>query len=99
MSVILFSPQEVYKDLADSYESLKGFMRLHAYMVFNEEADGKFYKALRRMYYANVACFLCQYHDDTPLGEDELKSISTFQELQGDIMATEFQTLDRVDER
>src|SRR5262249_12789464 len=74
-------PQEVYKDLADSYESLKGFMRHYACMTFNEEADGKFYKALRRMYYANVACFLCQYHDDTPLNEKELTSISTFQEL------------------
>lgn len=76
-SVILFDPSEVYLDMADAYEGLK--QRLHT----NEDADARFYKALRRIYVANVATFLCQYHDDTPLAPEELAAISPFQHLAG----------------
>ena len=54
-------------------------MRGH-YMSFTEEDDSQFYMALRRLHFANVACFLFQYHDDTPLGADELSAIETFAE-------------------
>lgn len=63
--------------MARSYEGLKGYMRRHAYRSFADE-DEVFYKALRRLYYANVATYLCQYHDSTPLSDDELRSIDTF---------------------
>jgi hypothetical protein len=75
MSVILFDPSEVYEEMADAYAGLK--YRLHA----DADAEARFSKALRRIYYANVATFLCQYHDDTPLSDDELQAISTFQTL------------------
>jgi hypothetical protein len=78
MSVILFSPHEVYKELADAYEGLK-----HLQYSMSEEKDMKFYKSLRRLYFANVATFLCQYHDDTPLDKGVLTSIDAFQELDG----------------
>ena len=77
MSVILFDPREVYLDMADAYEGLKH--RLHT----SEDADARFYTALRRIYFANVATFLCQYHDDTPLRPDELAAISPFQHVAG----------------
>ena len=77
MSVILFSKEEVYQELADSYEGLKGILRRRP------EDDERFYKALRRLYFANVAAYLCQYHDDSPLGSDELAGIDPFQDLQG----------------
>ena len=79
MSVILFDPREVYLDMADAYEGLKH--RLHT----SEDADARFYTALRRIYFANVATFLCQYHDDTPLSPEELAAISPFQQLAGDV--------------
>jgi len=79
MSVILFTKSEVFQTMADSYEGLKQYMRGH-YSTFTEEYDSQFYMALRRLYFANVACFLCQYHDDTPLGVDELSAIETFAE-------------------
>jgi hypothetical protein len=78
MSVILFSKSEVYQELANAYEGLKHLLR-----PYGEIEDAKFYKSLRRLYYANVATYLCQYHDDTPLLESELKSIDTFQEISG----------------
>jgi Ser/Thr protein kinase RdoA (MazF antagonist) len=81
MSVILFDPSDVYQEMADAYEGLKH--RLHA----DAAADARFYKALRRIYYANVATFLCQYHDDTPLTPDELGAISPFQTVAGDARA------------
>ncbi len=77
MSVILFRTSDVFQTMADSYEGLKQYMRAHA-MTFSEEDDRRFYTALRRLYFANVACFLCQYHDATPLGADELSAIETF---------------------
>ena len=69
MSVILFSSSNdsVFAEMARSYEHLKSFTGAH-----------NFYKALRRLYFANVACFLCQYHDESPLGQEELLSIETF---------------------
>jgi len=78
MSVILFSKDEVYQDLADAYERLK-------YLCFNrsQEKDNQFYKSLRRLYFANVATYLCQYHDDSALPEEELTHIDTFMELEG----------------
>ena len=82
MSVILFSKEEVYQELADSYEGLKSVMR-RAHMPFTQEDDAKFYKALRRLYFANVAAYLCQYHDESPLGPDELAEIDPFLDLQG----------------
>jgi hypothetical protein len=42
-----------------------------------------FYRALRRLYFANVATYLCQYHDDSPLSQDELAAIDPFTKLQG----------------
>ena len=81
MSVILFDPSDVYQEMADAYEGLKH--RLPA----TEQADARFYKALRRIYFANVATFLCQYHDDTPLRPEELCAISPFQHLAGDARA------------
>src|SRR6266700_1268050 len=78
MSVILFSKGEVYKQLADAYEGLK-----HLRYFKTEEEDNRFYNSLRRLYFANVATFLCQYHDHTSLGEDELTAIDQFQELEG----------------
>src|SRR5437763_16223722 len=78
MSVILFSKTEVYQDLADAYERLK-------YLRYNrtQETYEQFYKALRRLYFANVATYLCQYHDNTSLLAAEAKSIDGFTELQG----------------
>src|SRR5215211_7976078 len=74
MSVILFDPSEVYQDLADAYEGLKWHLR-------GRVTDEVFYKALRRLYFANVATYLCQYHDDSPLSPEELQAISPFQTL------------------
>src|SRR6266446_8496774 len=78
MSVILFAKEEVYQDLADAYERLK-------YLRYNrtQEKDAQFYKSLRRLYFANVATWLCQYHDDSPLSESELTHIDPFMELDG----------------
>ncbi len=78
MSVILFSKAEVFQDLANAYERLKSRLIFH-----NAEEDYKFYKSLRRLYFANVATYLCQYHDDTPLNDNELQAIETFSEIQG----------------
>jgi len=77
VSVILFTRGEVYQGLANGYEGLKHL--IHA----NEEADHKFYKSLRRLYFANVATYLCQYHDNSPLSKEELQNIDPFQTLQG----------------
>ena len=77
MSVILFSKNEVYKTMANAYEDLKHLL------VHPGENDERFYKALRRLYFANVATFLCQYYDDSPLHPDELTNIDPFQELEG----------------
>ena len=74
MSVILFESTEVYQDMADAYEGLKWHLR-------GRVTDEGFYKALRRLYFANVAAYLCQYHDDSPLSPDELQAISPFQTL------------------
>jgi hypothetical protein len=78
MSVILFSKDDVYQELADAYERLK-FLRYNR----TQEKDDQFYKSLRRLYFANVATFLCQYHDDTPLADNELTQIDSFMELEG----------------
>jgi hypothetical protein len=75
MSVILFSVHDVYADMATAYEGLKHPLHETA----NDEQ--RFYKALRRMYYANVAAYLCQYHGDKPLSEQELTSIDTVQHI------------------
>ncbi len=82
MSVILFDTSEVYLDMADAYEGLKHRLQTSA------DADARFYKALRRIYFANVATFLCQYHDDTPLRPEELATISPFQHLGGAAQAS-----------
>jgi hypothetical protein len=77
MSVILFnSHSTVYAELAQSYEGLKQYIS----RSFTEDDDYHFYKALRRIHFANVGCFLCQYHDDSPLGDDELCAIDPFQD-------------------
>src|SRR5690242_5285024 len=78
MSVILYSKEEVYQEMADAYEGLKYL--LHGCWSVD---DVKFYKSLRRLYFANVATYLCQYHDDTPLSEAELTSIDGFMFLEG----------------
>ncbi len=78
MSVILFSKQEVYQDLADAYERLKYLRK-----TLTQEKDGQFYKSLRRLYFANVAAYLCQYHDDSPLSKAELTHIDPFMALNG----------------
>src|SRR5690349_16202519 len=65
MSVILFSRNTVFKEMADSYEGLKPYLRLR-YFTIDADYNYNFYKSLRRLYFANVATFLCQYHDDTP---------------------------------
>lgn len=72
------SNDEVFKDLADAYEGLK-HLRIHN----TQEQDDTFYNSLRRLYFANVATYLCQYHDDTPLDSSELATIDPFQQLQG----------------
>ena len=66
MSVIQFSKDQVFQELADSFEELKD-------LLFHRNwKDERFYKALRRLYFANVATYLCQYHDDSPLSVSEL---------------------------
>lgn len=80
MSVILFSKAAVYQEMADAYEGLKHLLKL-LYAVEDEET--KFYTSLRRLYFANVAAFLCQYHDETPLSPEELQAIDPFAEIQG----------------
>ena len=77
MSVILFSKNEVYKTMTNSFEDLKHLLRYRSW------DDGRFYTALRRLYFANVATFLCQYHDNSPLHTDELSSIDTFTDFAG----------------
>jgi hypothetical protein len=77
MSVILFEKEEVYQQMADAFEDLKHLLRYRSW------GDGRFYKALRRLYFANVACYLCQYHDDSPLSAEELITIDPFMELTG----------------
>ena len=79
MSVILFSShKDVFSTMAQSYEGLKEFTLIGAYLCFDAYTDYRFYKALRRLYFANVACYLCQYHDDTPLPPSDLQRIETF---------------------
>lgn len=78
MSVRLFSRTDDFQPLADAYETLKPLLGSQ-WSGTNEQ----FYKALRRLYFANVATYLCTYHDDTPLSEDELTAIEPFQELKG----------------
>src|SRR5256885_1471752 len=80
MSVILFSKGEVFQELADAYEGLKPLLRP---IASQEEEDEEFYLALRRLYFANVATYLCQYHDETPLSAEELQGIDPFVGLQG----------------
>jgi Ser/Thr protein kinase RdoA (MazF antagonist) len=77
MSVILFAKEAVYQDLADAFEDLKHVV------LYRSGDDECFYQALRRLYFANVAAFLCQYHDDSPLRAGELSSIDPFIELTG----------------
>jgi len=90
VSVILFTKEEVYQDLADAYERLK-YLRYDR----SQEKDGQFYKSLRRLYFANVATYFCQYHDDTPLSENELTHIDSFKELQGeDRFTSDLEALD-----
>jgi len=80
MSVILFSTNgEVYTTMAQSYEELKSFTTAKTFRTFSSDDDNTFYKALRQIYFANVACYLCQYHSDTPLSKDTLASIETFE--------------------
>ncbi|SRR6266496_1053973 len=78
MSVILFSKDDLYQDLANAYERLK-----HHLITQNDDEDYKFYNSLRRLYFANVATYLCQYHDDTPLPAGDLQAIETFSQIQG----------------
>ncbi len=83
MSVILFSSSDdIYSTLSRSYEGLKDFTTQYTYRTFSQDDDYRFYKALRRLYFANVACFLCQYHDDSPLPPAELQGIETFTNFQ-----------------
>src|SRR5947209_4300491 len=77
MSVILFHKTDAYQEMADAYEELKHLLD------FRSGRDEQFYRALRRLYFANVATYLCQYHDDSPLSQDELTGIDPFQELAG----------------
>jgi hypothetical protein len=77
MSVRLFAKEEVYQELADAYEDLKHIV------MYRYDGDEKFYQTLRRLYFANVATFLCQYHDDTPLPKEELSAVDPFMELEG----------------
>lgn len=77
MSVILFEKCEVYQELADGYEGLKSCLES------SEESDIKFYKSLRRLYFANVATYLCQYHDEVGLTNKDLPFIDPFMSLQG----------------
>jgi hypothetical protein len=78
VSVILFAKASVYQELADAYEGLK-----HLRLSVTAEQDQVFYTSLRRLYFANVATYLCQYHDETPLAASELAAIDPFSELQG----------------
>lgn len=81
MSVILFSKKEVYQKMADSYETMSSIYNRHFYISDPESHKQNFYRSLRRMYFANVATFLCQYHDETP--ETDLSFIDPFTELEG----------------
>ncbi len=78
MSVKLYSRTHDFQKLADAYESIKPYLG-----PFWSGTDEQFYKALRRLYFANVATYLCQYHDSSPLSADELLGIDPFQELEG----------------
>src|SRR5215208_2884737 len=77
MSVILFQSTEVYQEMADAFEEIKYLLKYRSW------GDERFYKALRRLYFANVATYLCQYHDDSPLSQEELTAIESFQKLDG----------------
>ncbi len=84
MSVILFNTKgDVFLEMAQSYEGLKKFTAQYTWRRFTDEEDYQFYKALRRLYFANVACYLCQYHDESPLAPSELQAIETFSEIEG----------------
>src|SRR5579859_5121000 len=78
MSVILFSRTDQFQKLADVYETIKPTLG-----IYWNRTDAEFYNALRRLYFANVATYLCQYHDHTPLLAGELAAIDPFQELKG----------------
>jgi hypothetical protein len=67
----------LFQELADSFEELKTLLPHRSW------SDDRFYKALRRLYFANVATYLCQYHDDSPLSATELSAIEPFVELTG----------------
>ena len=77
MSVILFAKVEVYQSLADAYEGLKRLVQS------SDDEDTQFYKSLRRLYFANVATYLCQYHDEPGLTNKDLPPIDPFLNLQG----------------
>src|SRR3712207_4633471 len=62
--------------MANAYEELNGLLMLRP-------DDYRFYMALRRLYYSNVAAYLCQYHDDSPLTAAKLTAIDSFMELEG----------------
>jgi hypothetical protein len=61
------------------------YMALKHHLLDTEDDTNRFYKALRRMYFANVATYLCQYHDDSRLSEKELLSIDTCQEISAEV--------------
>ncbi len=82
MSVILFAKSGLYQDMADSYEGLKPFMVARHGIIMPDE-DAAFYTALRRLYFANVAAYLCTYHDETPLRPEELTAIDPFVAMHG----------------
>lgn len=76
MSVILYSKQEVYQQMADAYEELK---YVFVFGTDVEKTDVKFYKALRQLYFCNVATYLYQYDHSGFTKPTEY----SFQELQG----------------
>ena len=73
MSVILYSKKEVYQQMADAYEELK---YVFVFGTDVEKNDLKFYKALRQLYFCNVATYLYQYDNTEPASY-------SFNELQG----------------
>lgn len=80
MSVILYTKKEVHQKMADAYEELKYVFVLGTIV---EKTDEKFYKAMRQLYFCNVATWLYQYGKERAFKPEELAVIDSFDELKG----------------
>ena len=78
MSVMLFTSSGIYKTMAESYEGLKRFTTSHTCRIFTQDDDRRFYNALRRLYFANLVCHLCDCPDDIPFPSGVQEEIRMF---------------------